>query len=66
MLDPRPTNADIDEAIRLIRAETGHEPYAPAVWDRALKVAHDRQVDIYHLGIDPPVVDSPAVPKRPE
>ena len=37
------TNADIDEALRRMRAANGgHEPYAPAVYDVALQVAKER------------------------
>ena len=37
------TNADIDEALRRMRAANGgHEPYAPAVYAVALQVAKER------------------------
>jgi len=37
------TNADIDEALRQMRAENGgHEPYAPAVYGVALSLVNQR------------------------
>lgn len=43
MTASKPTNADIDEARRRMRAENGgHEPYAPVVYGRALEIVNER------------------------